>query len=91
MKLMLCKQCGEEFVLRPGKPGYANVCEDCSGLHQPTPAPPEPVKQVRTRPRSLASHRRSLRRACNNLSAALKDCGMYDDNVGNLLHEIGGK
>jgi hypothetical protein len=25
-----CVVCGEEFELRPGKPGYANRCPDCS-------------------------------------------------------------
>ena len=24
-----CKTCGEEFELKPGKPGLANVCPDC--------------------------------------------------------------
>jgi len=26
----ICKKCGTEFLLTPGKPGYANVCQDCS-------------------------------------------------------------
>jgi len=30
-----CKECGEEFELLPGKPGFANVCPNCSV------APPE--------------------------------------------------
>ena len=25
-----CVVCGEEFELRPGKPGFANRCSDCS-------------------------------------------------------------
>jgi hypothetical protein len=25
-----CVVCGEEFELRPGKPGFANRCPDCS-------------------------------------------------------------
>jgi len=25
-----CVLCGEEFELRPGKPGYANRCPECS-------------------------------------------------------------
>ena len=24
-----CKICGDEFELKPGKPGFANVCPDC--------------------------------------------------------------
>ena len=27
---MICKECGGEFVLNPGKPGFANVCPACS-------------------------------------------------------------
>ena len=27
---MICKQCGEAFTLRPGKPGFANVCSKCT-------------------------------------------------------------
>jgi len=26
-----CVICGEEFELRPEKPGFANRCHDCSG------------------------------------------------------------
>lgn len=25
-----CRTCHDEFVLVPGKPGYANECEDCT-------------------------------------------------------------
>ena len=25
-----CSICGEEFELKPGKPGFANRCPDCS-------------------------------------------------------------
>jgi hypothetical protein len=25
-----CVQCGEEFELKPGKPGFANRCPSCS-------------------------------------------------------------
>jgi len=28
--MMVCKQCSEEFELLPGKPGFANVCPECS-------------------------------------------------------------
>ena len=29
-RIMVCKQCLEEFELLPGKPGFANVCPECS-------------------------------------------------------------
>lgn len=27
----VCVVCGEEFELKPGKPGFANRCPECSG------------------------------------------------------------
>jgi hypothetical protein len=36
-----CVVCGEEFELRPGKPGFANRCPSCSepeaGAEKPSP------------------------------------------------------
>jgi hypothetical protein len=29
-----CVKCGEEFELKPGKPGFANRCPDCSELDE---------------------------------------------------------
>ncbi len=28
--IKVCAVCGEEFELKPGKPGFANRCPDCS-------------------------------------------------------------
>lgn len=28
--IRICSVCGEEFELKPGKPGFANRCPDCS-------------------------------------------------------------
>lgn len=28
--IKVCVSCGEEFELKPGKPGFANRCPDCS-------------------------------------------------------------
>ena len=28
--IKICSVCGEEFELKPGKPGFANRCPDCS-------------------------------------------------------------
>ncbi len=28
--IKVCVKCGEEFELKPGKPGFANRCPDCS-------------------------------------------------------------
>jgi hypothetical protein len=32
-----CVACGEEFELRPGKPGFANRCPECSEPDAITP------------------------------------------------------
>ena len=36
-----CVVCGEEFELRPGKPGFANRCPSCS---EPESTESEPVR-----------------------------------------------
>ena len=36
--LKTCVVCGEEFELRPGKPGYANRCLECSTEENATAA-----------------------------------------------------
>jgi len=28
--IKVCVKCGEEFELKPGKPGFANQCPECS-------------------------------------------------------------
>lgn len=28
--IKICSQCSEEFELRPDKPGFANVCPECT-------------------------------------------------------------
>jgi hypothetical protein len=33
--IKICAACGEEFELKPNKPGFANRCPDCS---EPEPA-----------------------------------------------------
>jgi hypothetical protein len=34
-----CVNCGEEFELRPGKPGFANRCPACSEPEEDTEKP----------------------------------------------------
>ena len=29
-RIKMCVVCGEEFELKPGKPGFANRCPECS-------------------------------------------------------------
>lgn len=33
--IKVCSVCGEEFELKPNKPGFANRCPDCSGEDEP--------------------------------------------------------
>lgn len=33
--IKVCVQCGEEFELKPGKPGFANRCPECSLENEP--------------------------------------------------------
>ena len=36
--IKVCVACGEEFELKPGKPGFANRCPECSEPEQASPA-----------------------------------------------------
>jgi hypothetical protein len=38
-----CVACGEEFELKPGKPGFANRCPECSQPEEAQPAAKGPV------------------------------------------------
>lgn len=33
--IKVCSICGEEFELKPNKPGFANRCPDCSAEDEP--------------------------------------------------------
>lgn len=34
----VCTICSEEFELKPGKPGFANRCPECSAVDESDPA-----------------------------------------------------
>jgi hypothetical protein len=36
--IKVCAVCSEEFELKPGKPGFANRCPDCSASEEAGPA-----------------------------------------------------
>ena len=36
--IKVCAICGEEFELKPGKPGFANRCPECSEPESDEPA-----------------------------------------------------
>lgn len=39
MKETICVKCEEPFVLQPMKPGYANVCPECTAKNPPKEPP----------------------------------------------------
>jgi hypothetical protein len=41
--IKICAVCHEEFELKPGKPGFANRCPQCSTEETDTPASPGPA------------------------------------------------
>jgi hypothetical protein len=55
-----CVECGESFVLKPGKPGYANVCSGCTerALEEEVKAEVEKFGYLETR----RSHPRSRKK-----------------------------
>jgi DNA-directed RNA polymerase subunit RPC12/RpoP len=39
----ICTICGEEFELKPDKPGFANRCPECSATEEVTPKTQRPM------------------------------------------------
>jgi hypothetical protein len=62
--LKVCSVCAEEFELRPDKPGFANVCPECS-----TPESNDPVEKQRTD----ALERKNMAEANEARRAAMRD------------------
>jgi hypothetical protein len=62
--IKVCAICSEEFELKPGKPGFANRCPNCS-----TPETGEPA----TKPQMDADHRRTEREANDARRRAMRD------------------
>jgi hypothetical protein len=60
-----CVVCGEEFELRPDKPGFANRCPDCSEAASFDPATGRPMDADERRTAREASEAR--REAMRNL------------------------
>jgi hypothetical protein len=54
--IKVCAVCGEEFELRPGKPGFANRCPDCS---EPEEAIAGPAGDALKGDKQAAAERRS--------------------------------
>ncbi|HXJ89416.1 MAG TPA: hypothetical protein VMS18_21545 [Candidatus Binatia bacterium] len=53
-----CAVCGEEFELKPGKPGFANRCPDCSGEESTSQKSSDPLKSDKS---ANAARREAMR------------------------------
>lgn len=54
-----CSVCSEEFELKPDKPGFANVCPECS---TPKTTAPESKRRMDSDERKTMSERNEARR-----------------------------
>jgi len=59
-----CAVCGEEFELKPDKPGFANRCPECSEPESSAPS---------SRPRMDADERKSMSEANEARRRAMRD------------------
>lgn len=62
--IKVCAVCSEEFELKPGKPGFANRCPECSAPEAEDPA---------TKPRMGADEKKGEREANEARRAAMRD------------------
>lgn len=58
--IKVCTICGEEFELRPGKPGFANRCPACSEA-EPDDAVSSSATQIKTDHEGNAARRKAIR------------------------------
>ena len=61
----ICSVCGEEFELKPDKPGFANRCPECSEPDATTPA--NQRKMDADERKSLSEANEARRRAMRDL------------------------
>ncbi len=61
--IKVCVICSEEFELKPGKPGFANRCPDCTEkeLAEPASKPPKDATQRKTDAEANAARREAMR------------------------------
>jgi hypothetical protein len=57
--LKVCTVCGEEFELKPGKPGFANRCPSCS--EEEPDAKSKPADALKTDKAANAARREAMR------------------------------
>jgi hypothetical protein len=58
-----CIACGEEFELKPNKPGFANRCPDCSEPEAAAPEKHNPMDAItrKTESEANAARRQAMR------------------------------
>jgi hypothetical protein len=56
--IKVCSICGEEFELKPDKPGFANRCPECSAPEPVEPATKRPMDAVTRKTESEANEAR---------------------------------
>lgn len=59
LPIKVCVVCGEEFELRPDKPGFANRCPSCSQPEEDRSAPG--ADTFSSDPEAAAARRRAMR------------------------------
>lgn len=60
LPIRTCALCGEEFELKPDKPGFANRCPSCSEPED-EPAPKTGADVLQGDPEANAARRRAIR------------------------------
>lgn len=77
-RILTCKVCSEEFELLPGKPGFANVCPECSApkvhsepYHQEPKTHSNPRHHSFRRPMSPEAASRAIDRALDDMAHLL--------------------
>ena len=58
--IKVCVVCGEEFELKPGKPGFANRCPECSEEEAADPSA-KPAEVWKTDKGANAARREAMR------------------------------
>lgn len=59
--IKVCAICGEEFELRPGKPGFANRCPSCSVEHDEPASGKRTTDAFNTDRQANAARRKAIR------------------------------
>ncbi len=59
--IKVCVICSEEFELKPGKPGFANRCPECSAADEDDAKPGTGGDQLKTDREANAARREAMR------------------------------